>query len=78
MQKCSAAQIPAVGNCLGALGGIEHKVHFAILESIDDMRSTLKHFIYFFALNSVFGQIALGATGRDDAEADILEAANRR
>src|SRR4029077_7439937 len=50
----------------------------AVGDGVDDMRATLQDFVNLFALDALSVEVALGATGGDDAKAHGGKLADRR
>src|SRR5262249_13265902 len=67
-----------IGQGLGPFGGVEHDIDFAVGNGVDDMRPALQDLVNLFTLDAVSVEMALGAAGRDDAEAHPRELADRR
>src|SRR5262245_50953805 len=73
MQEGRLAQRPAVGQGLGALGGVEDDLDLAVLDGVHDVRAALEDLVDLGGLDAVLRQIPLRAGRGDDAEAERAE-----
>src|SRR5690606_12701682 len=61
-----AADVAAVGDRLGAVGGVDHQLHAAVLHRIHDVRPAFQHLVDLGGADAVLDQVTLRAGGGDD------------
>ena len=71
MQEGCPPQRAAIGQRLGALGGVENELDLAVLDGIDDMGPALEALLICVGGDAVLDQEALRPGGGDDLEAEL-------
>src|SRR6266511_1959312 len=61
-----------------AFGGVENELDFAVLQRVHDIGPALEDLVYFGAVEPFCFEIALGAAGGADLEAEVDELAHGR
>ena len=77
MPNSRTADVAAVRDRLGAVGGVDHQLHATVFHRVDDMRTAFQHLVDLLGGHAAFDEKALRAGGGDDLEAERGELLDR-